>query len=394
MAANADITLFHYPFSPWARKVRAYLAFRGFSYNECHQPFTMPRPDLDSLGIKYRRIPVLSIGRDIYCDTLIILEKLEELFPVTASEASPVGAAAGTSDKALEKLLEKWTDVVVFGKAVEAIPPEIYQDIPGFIKDREHLWGRSWKPGDQNKKRPEALAVLRSNFVFLETTILADGRDWILGSQKPKLADIHGSSLPHRQKPYSSRSRVLLANGVGLVAAWIFDWLFELEGAMPDSLFSEKIFPKTIAWRNRYRSAVASATNSAPKPTLLQASEAIEHIETARFGEQEGAVDKRDPLSMHKGAQVGVWPIDTGFRNREVGKLVTLTEQEVALSTKTKNGVDVRIHCPRWNFRIREEGATNEHREAGGDDLSIDHNGLSGHGGDEGLGAEHYHERH
>lgn len=29
----------------------------------------------------YRRIPVLSIGRDVYNDTRIIIAKLEELFP-------------------------------------------------------------------------------------------------------------------------------------------------------------------------------------------------------------------------------------------------------------------------------------------------------------------------
>lgn len=41
----------------------------------------MPRPDLTALGVGYRRIPVVAIGRDIYHDTRLVLRKLEVLFP-------------------------------------------------------------------------------------------------------------------------------------------------------------------------------------------------------------------------------------------------------------------------------------------------------------------------
>ena len=67
------------------------------------QPVYLPREDIDALGVKYRRIPIMSIGRDIYCDTRLILQKLEEKFP---------SGALGTSQpdqKAVEKLLESWT---------------------------------------------------------------------------------------------------------------------------------------------------------------------------------------------------------------------------------------------------------------------------------------------
>ena len=58
-----------------------FLALRGIPYTECQQPFAMPRPALAAIGIKYRRIPVLSIGRDIYSETALILDKLEQLYP-------------------------------------------------------------------------------------------------------------------------------------------------------------------------------------------------------------------------------------------------------------------------------------------------------------------------
>lgn len=64
------------------------------------QPPMLPRPDLKALGITYRRIPLMSIGKDVLVDTRIILSKLEELFPEgILSATSPDG-------KALEKLLE------------------------------------------------------------------------------------------------------------------------------------------------------------------------------------------------------------------------------------------------------------------------------------------------
>ena len=62
----------------------------------------MPRPDLARLGIAYRRIPVLAIGRDVYVDSRLILEKLEALYP--PSEAHPPLAAATGEHAAIERL--------------------------------------------------------------------------------------------------------------------------------------------------------------------------------------------------------------------------------------------------------------------------------------------------
>lgn len=63
---------------------------------------------------------------------------------------------------------------------------------PKFKKDREDLTGRSWSQEDVRALRPEALAHLRDAFDMLETGLLADGREWILGTERPSLADIEG----------------------------------------------------------------------------------------------------------------------------------------------------------------------------------------------------------
>ena len=151
----------------------------------------MPRPDLAALGVQYRRIPVLAIGRDIYCDSRLILEKLEELYPDGA-----LGAGPNENDaKALEKLLDIWmTDGGVFARAAELIPPDTPMTSDSkFIADRQDFTGRSWAKENMMRKRKEALAHIKLAFNLLETTLLADGRKWILGdTEEPTLADIKG----------------------------------------------------------------------------------------------------------------------------------------------------------------------------------------------------------
>lgn len=153
----------------------------------------MPRPDLKALGVNYRRIPVMAIGRDIYCDTRIMLRKLEELFP-----NSPLRAST-SEKKAIEKFLEVWTiEAGIFVRASQLIPTNMpLLNDPKFTKDREDFSGRSWNKDQIAANRPEALAAIRNGFKFLETTVLADGRQWVLKTDRPTLADIEGEQKVH-----------------------------------------------------------------------------------------------------------------------------------------------------------------------------------------------------
>ena len=189
MSGQPEVTVFYWVGSPWAAKVVSYLSLRGIPFTECHQPITMPRPDLASLGVKYRRIPVVAIGKDFYCDTLLILEKLEKIFP--SAKQGPLGGKAG-EQKGMTKLLEKWTDLAVFPKAADCIPLDhpLVQD-PKFIQDRTELWGESWERDVREKKRAAGLVQMKAFFDFLEHDILSDGRDFILGTKTAMLADIH-----------------------------------------------------------------------------------------------------------------------------------------------------------------------------------------------------------
>jgi glutathione S-transferase len=149
----------------------------------------LPRPDIkQSLGINYRRIPIMAIGRDVYCDTRIALQKLEELFP-----GNTLGATK-PDEKAVERMLEKFSiDAGIFTRASQLIPTSMpLLNDPKFTKDREDYSGRSWSKDEIAANRPEALAAIRSAFNLMETTLLADDRDWVLKTDEPTLADIEG----------------------------------------------------------------------------------------------------------------------------------------------------------------------------------------------------------
>ena len=159
------------------------------------QPPILPRPDLEALNVSYRRIPLLSHGKDMYCDTRLILKKLEGAFPQGALGAST------PEHLALERLLERWTtDAGIFMRAVQLMPTNMpLRKDPKFVKDRNEFSGRS---GGFNKEaiergRPEATVYIKDAFELLESTFFKDGREWIFSTTKPSLGDIEGMVMLH-----------------------------------------------------------------------------------------------------------------------------------------------------------------------------------------------------
>lgn len=78
----------------------------------------------------------------------------------------------------LVKLLENWTiDGGIFVRAAQVLLPDMpLLNDPNFKKDREDYTGRSSEKESIKAMRPEGLTYIRDAFVFLETGLLADGR--------------------------------------------------------------------------------------------------------------------------------------------------------------------------------------------------------------------------
>ncbi|EFE37189.1 hypothetical protein TRV_08157 [Trichophyton verrucosum HKI 0517] len=328
----------------------------------------MPRPDLEALGVKYRRIPVLSIGKDVYCDTRLIIKKLEEQFP-----DGRLGATDGEG-QALENLLETWsTDGGLFLNAVLLMPLDLpsLRD-PAFLKDRStFLTGPKWKMEDMPSLRGEAMVQVKRAFDFLESTLLADGRDWLRKTEKPTLADIHGMSLicslfllacpGHvvgclEMVSMDSIGRLTFSLALFFfffpyLAIWALDWVLDM-GSLEDSIISEASHPKVFAWITRFRQALSHAKGKMEE-MLVSGSEVLDGLQHESFAQIDAEFDDSDPLGLEKGEEVLVWPTDSGSTHQDAGALIGLNSKEIVLQRKTADSrFDIRIHFPRLNFKV------------------------------------------
>jgi glutathione S-transferase len=293
------------------------------------QPRILPRPDLALLGIKYRRIPVLSIGRDVYLDTRLILQKLEQLAP----EKPRLAADSNPEHCAIERLLEVLTiDGGLFKSVVQLMPPGIPQlrDL-AFLQDRADLLDgvMLYTPEALAEARPDAISEVRNAFELLETTLLADGRAWILKTEAPSLADIE--------------------------AVWPLHWISLIPGALPPDQISKALYPRVFSWIERFQQAVSSTENGVPVLVTVSGQQAMEMIVSSMYNDMDGHIDETDPAVQHLGLQKGqlvrVWPTDSGSNHKDVGTLVSINGKEVAIETIAGDTV-VRVHAPRHGFRV------------------------------------------
>lgn len=100
----------------------------------------LPRPELSELlGISYRRIPVLAIGNDVYCDTSLIAYALERRFPASAGHGTlfPKRKGGGTDTGMIKAFAQSYTDKMVFPLAAGMLP---WEKLPeAFLKDRSDV---------------------------------------------------------------------------------------------------------------------------------------------------------------------------------------------------------------------------------------------------------------
>ncbi|MEJ0044702.1 MAG: glutathione S-transferase N-terminal domain-containing protein [Rhizomicrobium sp.] len=166
-----EIILHNYPNSPFSEKIRVAFGIKGLAWRSVIQPVIMPKPDLIPLTGGYRKIPVLQIGADIYCDTQIILRELERRFPTPSLSPQNKGAPYA---------IGFWADRQMFQAAVAIIFGEIGDFVPeDFKKDRAAMSGGSFSPrGAQARRAVHARPVSRASGVPVRPV---GGRAAVLG---------------------------------------------------------------------------------------------------------------------------------------------------------------------------------------------------------------------
>src|SRR5580704_12475067 len=188
--AHPDIILHHYDTSPFSEKVRLLLGLKGLSWGSVIQPTIMPKPDLTPLTGGYRRIPVLQVGADVFCDTQVIL-------------AEVAARAGGEPLDGVGWAVNLWADRLFFQATVPIIFGEI--EVPkAFIEDREKLSGRPFDAAAmkaaglpmRGQWRAQAAwidaGLAKSDFLAGAAAGLADiaayMNFWFLGGAVPKIA--------------------------------------------------------------------------------------------------------------------------------------------------------------------------------------------------------------
>jgi glutathione S-transferase len=307
MAADAQSIILHqYELSPFSEKIRTVLGMKGLEWFACNQPVIMPKPELTALTGGYRRIPVMQIGADIYCDTQAIIRELERRFP---KPSIMVGA-----DQGLGFGLGLWADRALFQATVILIfgaGDRVVEE--AFIKDREAMSGRPWDLPARRAAAPRVAEQLRAQFGWLEAQ-LSDGRPYLLGDQ-PGLADASA---------YYN-------------LAWIRR-VFTKGFDVVDRL------PRLLAWEAR-----VAAIGHGVRHELTR--EAALDIARDATSTAEPSLDTLEPNGLKPGDQVSVAADDYG-RDPVMGVIVSSSTQQIAIRRHDARVGEVVVHFPRAGFFV------------------------------------------
>ena len=301
----SDLILHHHDPSPFAEKVRLAFGIKRLPWRSVQLSMVLPRPQLMPLTGGYRKVPVLQVGADVYCDTRLIVRELERRFP------KPPLLAPGCSGLALA--LAAWSDRSFFdpgaalsmGLNKSMIPGEVIEDRKAFFNfmDFDRL----------ESDVPHMYSQFRANLDLVEQ-MLADGRRFVLG-EEPGFADID---------------------------AYFPVWMARGNIANADQLLQH--CPAVRAWEARMLGFGHGSRSE------LSAAAALEIASTATPAPALG-VDESDPLGFAAGERVTVTPDDYG-RVPVEGDLVTLRLHEVALRRWTPETGEVVVHFPRLGYRV------------------------------------------
>lgn len=302
--APSDLILHQYDTSPFSEKVRKVLAHKGLAWRSVEQPTIMPKPDLLPLTGGYRRIPVLQVGADVFCDTQLIVREIERRHPEPT--IFPGGEATGLT-------WGLWADRLLFLPCVAVVFAEIGQFVPpAFIEDRTKMM-----PGRDFAEVPKAAPHAREQMRGLVSTLdaqLADGRRWLLGAD------------------------------FSLADAAVFHplWFLRVAPGAPDAILAG--FDRVRAWMERMDALGAGRREPMSTADAL----AIARDATPAPGR---GVAPGEPNGLVAGQAVTVTPDDYAF-DPVAGTVVTASPDEVAIARTDPALGAIVVHFPRVGFRV------------------------------------------
>ncbi len=302
-----QLILHHYPTSPFAEKVRLIFGFKGLPWSSVMIPTIMPKPDLTALTGGYRKTPVLQIGADIYCDTALIADVIEERAPQPSLYP---GEIAGAS-----RILAQWADSTLFWTAVPFAmqPAGLAHMFEGFPPETIKAFGDDRNVFRANMPRMRPADATAAFTLYLERLEATLGKQSFFFGSAPSIADL---SIYH--------------------CLW-----FVVRGGPVAKILES--FPALQDWRAR----IAAFGHGTYQKLDSGAAIAIAHDATA-----EKSSGNLDTHGLAIGQRVVVAATDTGVDPIE-GTLYGATKSRISIAREDQRAGSVVVHFPRLGFELR-----------------------------------------
>lgn len=298
-----EIILHQYEASPFSEKIRKLLALKRLRWRAVDQPIVAPKPDLTPLTGGYRRIPVLQIGADVYCDTALIARVLEARKPEPSCFPGGNGGAS--------EIIAHWADHWLF---LAAVPPAVMKllDVlpPEFLRDRQAM-----SPGFTLENLKSTLPDARSRLLV--------GLDWL------------AAQLEQRD--------FLLGSAFGVADAACFHPLWFLRND-PESFATVEKRPALRRWFERIDAMGRGEMTAMDREEAL----AVARRSLPMTPEQS---DGTDPNGWKPGDAIRVTADDYGTEQVS-GIAVVVNAQEIALRREDPSVGEVIVHFPRAGYRV------------------------------------------
>lgn len=304
----SEVILHHYPPSPVSEKIRVAMGLKKLTWKSVEQNRLPDRPELFAMTGGYRRIPVMQIGADIYCDTQCIFRELERRFPKPGFHTS--------NNSGISFGLSRWTDSaffelgvrVAFAPVADSMPPEL-------IADRTRLYfGPTGDMAAEAKDIPHTLSQLRAQLGWVEDQLIGNGP--YLHGRNPSMSDL---------------------------LVWTVVWFVKGRYSDAAQLLSE--FPGILAWSAKM-DAIGHGTfdTMTPEQALSIAKDA-----SPATAEQ---TDAADPQGLRPGMNVSVAPLTDSGESGVTGTVRALGRDSIALARHDALCGDVVVHFPRVGYRV------------------------------------------
>ena len=305
-----EIILHHYPMSPFAEKIRLIMGYKKLKWDSVIISPIMPKPDVIALTGGYRKTPLLQIGADIYCDTLLIARVLDEiknsptLFPARVAAAS--NAAAAWADRHL-----------FFASVMWASQPE----------------GAKVLFGHLNEEQLKAFRADRAAF--------RQGP-----AQRPNLSESHLlliNTLQHMETQFETGAKFIVGDGPSIADFSYYHGLWFILRAGPAADILDR-YPRVHDWLGRMK---AFGHGESQDMSSVQALEVAKNAQA--MGGEAAAINL--PEGIHVGDQVSIMASDYG-QDSTTGELVLARLDEFAVRRTDPRAGTVVVHFPRSGFQI------------------------------------------